>query len=176
MRKFLLVFTFIFGLVSISAQNNDSSEYLLNKKFPDSITGFQINDINGKKVSLKDVLEKHKGHKIVIDFWASWCKQCIKGMPSLQTLQKETDGKKIDYIFISLDEISASWKSAIVEMDIRGDHYIMNIGGWENKNILTKFIKLEDIPRYMILDEEGVIIFSKTLKASDPKFREILLK
>lgn len=174
--KNILQLIITFFVFNVYAQKEAAPEYLLNQKFPDSVTKFEINNRKGEKVTFKEVLEKHKGKKVVLDFWASWCKQCRKGMPSLQALQKETEGKPIDYVFISLDKKIDRWEAAIEKENLKGDHYIMIEGGWKNKNILTKYINLDWIPRYMILDEEGKVVFSKTLTASDEKFKEVLFK
>lgn len=33
------------------------------------------------------ILEAHKGKTVVVNVWASWCKDCIVGLPNLKALQ-----------------------------------------------------------------------------------------
>ena len=33
--------------------------------------------LDDSKITLREVLYNHKGKKILIDVWASWCKDCI---------------------------------------------------------------------------------------------------
>ena len=167
-----MVLTALFiGLFSSCAQNQSAPEYLMTQDFPDSVMQFKVQNIKGDMITFKDVLELHKGKKVVLDFWASWCKDCMQGLPSLQSLQKETPNA--DYVFLSLDKTELRWKNSIKKNTINGDHYFL-AEGWKNK--LTNYIGLDWIPRYMILDEKGKVIYAKATKASDKEFRKILFK
>jgi thiol-disulfide isomerase/thioredoxin len=39
----------------------------------------------------------------VINFWATWCKPCIKELPHFDNLEKTFEGKKIKVLLVSLD-------------------------------------------------------------------------
>ena len=41
---------------------------------------------NDTEITFGEVLEAHKGENIFIDVWATWCKDCIVGMPKLKML------------------------------------------------------------------------------------------
>lgn len=170
MNKVFLIATIVIGTFTSCAQNKSAPDYLENKKFPDSIQQFKLQNTNGELVSFKEVLEKHKGKKVVLDFWASWCKDCLEGLPKLQELQAETS--HIDYVFLSLDKTEERWKNAIKKLKIEGDHYFMS-EGW--KNTLTNYIGLDWIPRYMVLDENGIIIVPKEVKVNG-EFKKLLVE
>lgn len=170
MKKIITLLVLAVSVLTSCAQNRSAPEYLLNQTFPDSIQSFKMQNIKGESITFKEVLEKHKGKKIVLDFWASWCKDCLVGLPKLQELQKETTD--VDYVFLSLDKTDERWKNAINKLNIKGDHYFM-AEGW--KNTLTNYIGLDWIPRYMILNETGKVIHAKAVKVDD-EFRTLLLK
>lgn len=46
---------------------------------------FNLKDINGKTVKLSD----YKGKKVILNFWAVWCKYCLMEMPDFNELNKE---------------------------------------------------------------------------------------
>ena len=123
----------------------------------------------GESVGLKSILEAHKGKTILIDVWASWCRDCIVGMPNLKALQKEYDD--VAYVFLSMDKTQKSWKNAIKKYDIDGAHYFMP-SGWDSA--FSKSIDLDWVPRYMVVDKEGRIKLFRAIKADDPILKEHL--
>ena len=51
---------------------------------------FKLRDTNNKRVSWTEV----KGEKItIIDFWATWCKPCVKSIPELINIYDDYSGR-----------------------------------------------------------------------------------
>lgn len=168
MKNYILILGIVLNFfTSTYAQNNPIPAYLINKPFSAELLQFELINLKDEVVTLGEILKAHKGKNIVLDFWASWCRDCILDVPSSKELKKKT--KHTDYVYISLDNDKERWKRAITLWDIKGDHYYIN-GGWENK--LTKYIDLDWIPRYLVLDNTGVIIVPKALKISDKEIKE----
>lgn len=123
-------------------------------------------NIKGEQVALKTILEAHKGKTIVLDVWASWCKDCIVGLPNLKALQ--ADYKDVVYLFLSMDKTQKRWKKSIIKYAIVGEHYFMP-AGW--KGPFSDFIDLDWVPRYMVIDGTGDIKLFKAIDAKDPNIR-----
>ena len=164
--SFLVLLLCFLTTISYS-QNNPAPEYLINKPFSKEILGFKLTNMDGDKVSLGKIIEAHKGRIIVIDFWASWCRDCLKDFPFVKKLKSKTTNT--DYVYFSLDKTSEQWKRAIKQRDLQGDHYFLS-EGWKNK--LTKYIDLDWVPRYLVLNEEGIIVVPKAVKISNKKIKK----
>jgi len=50
----------------------------------------------------KDLLAAHRGHVLVVNFWATWCGPCVAELPEFVKLHKAY-GDRIDMVGISLD-------------------------------------------------------------------------
>ncbi|WP_303315903.1 TlpA disulfide reductase family protein [Flavivirga abyssicola] len=143
------------------------------KKSPTQFSEAALNDIfitlEGSPIAFRDILETHKGKTLVIDVWASWCSDCIKGMPKVKDLQAEY--KEVTYIFLSLDKTQKAWKKGIEKYDVKGIHYFMK-SGWDG--MFSDFIDLDWIPRYMVVDAKGNIELFEAVKADDIRIKENL--
>ncbi len=127
--------------------------------------------LSGEEVVFKDVLQKHKGKKIIIDIWASWCKDCIVRLPNLKQLQK--DYPNVAFVFLSQDTTIKSWKRGIQRFGLAGDHYFMTE---KKKGPLGDFLNLWWIPRYVVINELGDITLFKATKITDNNIIEALKK
>jgi thiol-disulfide isomerase/thioredoxin len=52
---------------------------------------------------LKQLFEQNNDTTYVINFWATWCKPCVKEMPYFEQLHEEMKNEKIRVILVSLD-------------------------------------------------------------------------
>ena len=89
--KKVLVLAFI---ALISCSHTEPKE-----TFPEEALIDTLLALDGTKTTLKDVLAKHKGKTIVVDIWASWCGDCIKGLPKVKALQNQTEDLETVYVF-----------------------------------------------------------------------------
>lgn len=120
--------------------------------------------INTDTLSLRDIIKQNQ-KKTLIKVWASWCPDCIKDLPKLQTLQ--LNHPEIDYIFLSYDKNQEAWKKAIEKHQIKGKHYFI-LSDWKTGEF-RKEIALDWIPRYILTDAEGNILLFKVIEADDPE-------
>ena len=144
-----------------------------NTEVPSQFSEEALNDtfitLEGNSIAFKGILEAHKGKTLVIDIWASWCADCIKGMPKLKALQQEY--KDAIYIFLSLDRTQDAWKNGIKKYSVNGEHYYMQ-SGWDGA--FGEFLDLDWIPRYMIIDTEGGIKLFEAVKVNDKRIKQNL--
>lgn len=139
--------------------------------FSEEVLNDSFFDINNKSIQLKEILAKNKGQKIVINVWASWCKDCIVGMPDLKEFQKNNPTVKT--IFLSTNRSIFSWKKAIQRYDIKGEHYFMKNG---LNSAFGDFLNSNWIPRYLVVNENGTISLFKAKEITDKRIVEALKK
>lgn len=167
MKKILMFLVFgiaAFVIYSYTLKNEDTS---FKKEALENV----MLALDGSQISFKEILKKHKGKTIVMDVWASWCSDCIKGMPKVKALQAENPD--VVYLFISMDKTPEAWQKGIERFQINGEHYMANDG---MKGIFGKSINLDWIPRYMVIDKNGKIALYRAIEADDTKLIETIKK
>lgn len=141
-------------------------------RFTTEALGNVMTDLKGNTTTLEAVLQQYKGKTIIIDVWASWCGDCLKGLPKVAQMQKTTADKDIVYLFLSVDKDARPWKGAVKRKNIQGVHYLAE-GAWKSK--LGEFLNLDWIPRYMVVNPAGDISLFKATSADDPAILETAL-
>lgn len=141
-----------------------------NKKLNEvkSVYDISLNDASGKLVRLKDF----KGRYLLIDFWASWCGPCIKNFPYWEKLVEEYRSNSIQFISVSLDTDSKSWKEAIKKYNLRGIH-LSDLKGFHG--ILPVYCKVvTSIPRYVLINKDGEIINADAPQPMNPDLKKLI--
>ena len=110
-------------------------------------------DMNEKPISFEQL--NLKGKMLFIDIWATYCPDCRKELPTLETLQQTYKGKPITFVSISVDRDKEAWKTMVKEKKLNGIHLYASP---ETKELFKKLYDLRSIPRYMLVDKEGNII------------------
>ncbi|MDO5969994.1 TlpA disulfide reductase family protein [Flavivirga aquimarina] len=153
-------------LISFFSCNTETPTKFSEKALDDTFISFE-----GEEIAFKNILEKHKGKTIVIDIWASWCGDCIKGMPKVKKLQSEY--KDVVYVFLSLDRGESAWKRGIEKYQVKGAHYYMPKG---KDCDFADFVNISWIPRYMVINEASEIVVFNVIEADDEKLIEAIKK
>lgn len=98
-------------------QKNDPQAY--QDAFP-----ILLKNLEGAEESLED----YKGKYVIINFWTTWCKYCIKEMPDLTTLQNENE----DLV--------------VLAVNVNEDH-----------TTVEKFVKKNGITLKVLMDTDGAV-------------------
>lgn len=163
MKKLFIIPILLFAMTSCT-QAQDATSF--GKEALDS----KMTALDDTEVAFKDILAKYKGKTVVIDVWASWCPDCIKGMPKVHKLQEQFPDAV--YLFLSYDRFDDKWKQGIEKYGAKGENY--HVGKNMKEGAFAKDIKLDWIPRYMVVDKTGKIVLFKAIEADDAKLIETL--
>ena len=113
-------------------------------------------------------LSEFKGRYVYIDLWASWCGPCNQEIPYLKELERTIGNDKVVFVSISIDEDSNAWKAAIKRHNLSGNQFLGN-------ETLATLLKVQGIPRFLIYDKEGRLLYPDAPRpSSQMEIRRIL--
>jgi len=128
---------------------------------------------SNEKKSFDEFLHENNDKIIYVDFWASWCKPCIKEIPKILKLSKDYKNSKIIFVFFSIDENLDSWENLSEELNIKSYEYNFNSHQFKKPKIF-KELKLNSLPRYLIIKNSKII--DENAKKPSKRIVENLLK
>lgn len=128
---------------------------------------------DGVKSTFDDIKAKYKGQIIYVDFWASWCVPCRVAMPGSLKLKEQMKG--VVFLYLSIDKGFEDWRKASIAEGINdyvGSYLVTNP---EVSDFMRKY-KIATIPRYMIFDKQGNMLYENAMSPESTKITELLHK
>jgi peroxiredoxin len=116
---------------------------------------FETENLDGKKVELKELL---KEGPVLISFWATWCKPCIKELNQLQKVYKKYKEKGFEILAIDVDGPRSISK---VKPKVKGLKWEFPVLWDKSKKIYRKYHVL-GIPHTVLIDPSGKIRYTHT--------------
>lgn len=120
---------------------------------------FKVQDVHGNDIRLSD----YKGCYLYITVWATWCVPCKNELPYIELLQREYEGRNINFLTVSVDVSSQKeyWKEFLNHNSYAGTHTIA-----DEKNGFNDKYMIISVPRFILIGADGNIINSNAPRPS----------
>jgi len=101
-------------------------------------------------------LESLRGKVVLVDFWATWCKPCIKTMPELEAIYRDYEKLGLAVVGVSVDQGDDREKKVKKFLDKKPVAYPIVIdteeaASWEAFHVVA-------LPTLYLIDREGKIV------------------
>lgn len=99
-----------------------------------------------------------RGKVVYVDVWATWCAPCRAEFPQAKQLQQQfSTNPGVVFLYVSIDQNQVAWKKLLQEdRQLTGIH--INQLSMEQPGSLWKPYLLTGIPRYILIDQKGLIV------------------
>jgi thiol-disulfide isomerase/thioredoxin len=127
---------------------------LVGKKAPD----IRLELLEGGRFNLAE----HKGHIVVLDFWASWCGPCMQAMPQVDAVVEEFATQGVQLVAINMQEDHAAANGALERLKIHPS-VALDVDG-----AAAEHYQVSAIPETVVVDADGKV--AQVFIGSDPEF------
>lgn len=103
------------------------------------------------KKELLTAVRKAKGRVVVLNFFATWCKPCIKEMPGLIEIRKNFSEEDLYLLGLSVDANPKQLEAYLNKTPI-------NFPVYRASQDASAFFRIRSIPRIMIYNKEGKLV------------------
>ena len=149
MRKVGVLFSFIFACTLCIAQSGVRTLPVVNVK-----------TLSGKSVSTSKL--SNNGKPIIISFWATWCKPCVRELDAIAEVYEDwTDETGVKLVAVSIDNTRSAAKVGP----------FVNGKGWDYEVVLdpnrdfSRAMSVNTVPHTFVLNGKGDIVWQHTTYA-----------
>jgi peroxiredoxin len=120
-----------------------------------SLPAVSLSDLDGKTHRLSD----YRHHRLLLNFWASWCVPCLEEMPALNQLQAKFGERAPTVIGIAMDE-PARVRSFLAAHPVK---YPILLGRLDPPSTSLQLGNTREVLPYSVLiDADGRILATQT--------------
>ncbi len=115
----------------------------------------ELTRLDGEKLTLPDDLA---GKILIVDFWATWCPECVAEMPELKEFYANNKDKGLEVVTISLDDDLAEMEKFVKSQDLS---WINTFAGQGMIDPTAIEYGVKNPPRIFIIGRDGKMISNK---------------
>ncbi len=112
----------------------------------DASINFVLENLEGERIELDEL----SGKGVFLNFWGTFCKECVEEMPIMDELYQEYKDKDVELIAINVDESELAVKRFIERLDVSFPVVI-------DKGLnVTKAYGINPLPTTVLIDKSGI--------------------
>ncbi len=147
LQKLLVILLLLLASCSEGRDENKTTEPEIPTKAVTEFEKIKITELNGSPIDLR----QYKGKTLFINFWATWCKPCIKEMPFIQKAMEDLKDEEVVFLFASNESVD---DIKTFQQNNSYDFHYVKLENLEALNVMT-------LPTTYIFNAAGKLVFSE---------------
>ncbi len=111
--------------------------------------GFSLPTLDGKRIIS---LSSLRGHVVLVNFWATWCKPCEEEMPSMERLYRRLHKQGFEIVAVSVDEDPSVVESFRERLSISFPIVL------DADQEVSRLYQTTGFPESLLIDEGGTVV------------------
>ncbi len=96
-------------------------------------------------------LSSHRGHVVIVDFWAQWCEPCKRELPELQKLAQRYADKQVVVLTVNIDKERGNAERLVRQLGLTLPVLLDSAGS------VAAVYDLPKMPSSFVIDKKGVV-------------------
>lgn len=117
----------------------------------DRTPDFAFNDFAGKQ----HYLSEYSGHYLLLDFWATWCRPCLKEVPILKQAENLYGDRGLIILGLNSDEKVEKARAFLVKKQVSWPQSVPR----STRQIVNGELEVKWYPTMILLDPQRRIVF-----------------
>lgn len=141
MKLFMAFITLLFLTIGVQAQKS---------KLPN----VEVKGLDGKKIEVKGI--QKEGKPMVISFWATWCKPCVKELNAIRDVYPDwQDEAEFQFVAISIDDSRSQHNVAPFVKGRRWEYEVY----LDTNSELKRALNVVNVPHTLLYNKEGKLVW-----------------
>lgn len=113
----------------------------------------EVKTLDGNTVTLGEELT---GELIVLDFWTTWCKPCIRSIPKIIAVSEKFDETKVQFIGMNADSPRNQNKVKPMVNSLKIPYMIV----MDTEQTILSELMVTAFPTLLIMNREGEVLYT----------------
>lgn len=167
MKQFIKQLILVFFLLSHIMAETCNAQIRKTASDTLNVSHYIFYDRDEKEVSFANL----RGKYVFVEIWSMSCHPCLKEMVYFKRMQHYYKNRPLSFVSICVENNRKAWYTFMEEREIRGTQWIAPLTDpffYDNQFIA--------VPRFLLIDYEGNVIWRDSKRPSDPELRQELDK